>query len=181
MRRVVKRPSQSLVNLIHIYEWTGAVAEDDLDRFAAQLSHEPHRTLFAYWRRRADGRLPSRREIDPVDIPAVLPSISLTDVVRRDDGRRYRRRLVGTAVVETFGQDNTGRWVDEVYRGESLAQLIAAYEEVVETARPRIDHCTLPVAGRDYVSYDRLTLPLADDGRVVDVLLQSLVFTNGGD
>lgn len=152
---------------------------DDLDAFAARLVHEAHRILFAYWRSKLDDGLPSRREIDPIDIPAVLPSICLTDVVRHGGGRRYRRRLVGTAVVEKFGQDNTGRWVDELYEGAALEEVLTSYEWVTETGRPRLDRCTLPREGQHYVSYDRLTLPLADDGHTVDVLLQSLVFTNG--
>lgn len=169
--------SQRLV--IGRYYTVGQVtAVEDLDQFNRELVHEPHRILFGYWKGKALDRLPARRDIDPLDIPAVLPTITMTDVVREGGGHRFRRRLVGTAIAETFGRDNTGCWVDELYEEPALSDLLRAYDWVIEHCQPRFDHCSLPLAERSYISYDRLTLPLAEDGQTVDVLLQSLVFTD---
>jgi hypothetical protein len=57
--------------------------------------------LFDYWRSKApaEGTLPGRRHIDPLDVPRLLPHIWLVDVV--DEPRRFRVRLLGTALVET--------------------------------------------------------------------------------
>lgn len=173
----MNRPSQRLV--IGRYYTVGQVAAvEDLEQIAQQLVHEPHRALFDYWKNKAAQRLPSRRDIDPLDIPKVLPTITMTDVVREGRRHRFRRRLVGTAVAEKFGRDTTGRWVDELYDDPTLSDLVRSYDWVVEHRQPRLDHCSLPLAERSYATYDRLTLPLAEDGQTVDVLLQSLVFTD---
>ncbi|MEQ8332152.1 PAS domain-containing protein [Nisaea sp.] len=53
--------------------------------------------LIAYWRgKRSGDRLPARRDIDPVDIPDLLPHIGLIDVIGEGTDFRYRRDLVGS-------------------------------------------------------------------------------------
>jgi hypothetical protein len=50
------------------------------------------------------GSIPTRSDIEPVDIIRVLPFVGLAE--RRHDG--YFWRLIGTAIVEHFGKDHTG-------------------------------------------------------------------------
>ena len=69
----------------------------------------------AYWIEKRGNRLmPSRRDIDPTEIPRkILPNLQLIDVV--DGGARFRYRLIGTATVEAYGRDFTGLHPDEVF------------------------------------------------------------------
>lgn len=68
------------------------------------------RELYSYWRgRHADGRPPTRADIDPpIDIPKLLPNLIIFD---RADGH-FRVRLAGSEVVRRGGRDATGRTLD---------------------------------------------------------------------
>ena len=64
-------------------------------------------------RARAEGRLVSRADVRPRLIgPRALPTVVIIDV--EEAPRRYRLRLVGTALVRLTGHDNTGRTFDEL-------------------------------------------------------------------
>src|ERR1051325_4007380 len=72
---------------------------------------------FEYWMRQSiAGRLPRRRDIDPVDIPKLLPILMLVEVLPPG---RYRYRLIGTENADAFGMNATGRYLDEYCLGRS--------------------------------------------------------------
>src|SRR5215470_6786814 len=80
--------------------------------------HASLQTLYDYWNtRRGAKSMPSRSDIDPVDLKPMLPNLILIDVV--PDPRRYVYRLVGTREVEMRGTDPTGKAIEEAYYGES--------------------------------------------------------------
>ena len=61
------------------------------------ISH--HLDLYRYWDGRRNGRrMPARRDIDPADIPGLLPHVSL---IHKPDGQ-FRFRLVGSAAGTTL-------------------------------------------------------------------------------
>ena len=65
---------------------------------------------YAYWCRKAPGaKLPRRADIDPSEIPHLLPHIRIVDVVEH---RRFRYRLVGTETRQQHKTDPTGRFLD---------------------------------------------------------------------
>ena len=64
--------------------------------------------LFRVWDEiRGDRTMPSRRDFNPMAVPALLPYIFMDDVFR--DPIRFRFRLVGTEIVRGIGFDPTGR------------------------------------------------------------------------
>src|SRR5271154_2797991 len=85
---------------------------------------EPH----ANWLRKGAGRrLPGRRDLDPADIPRLLPHVMLVEVPA---GGRYRYRLIGTENVREHGIDATGRYLDEVLPGPDYkAHVLRLYDE----------------------------------------------------
>lgn len=129
----------------------------------------PMRQLFDYWSsRRTGGRLPSRRDIDPVDIPQLLPCLILVDVL---PGRPvgFRFRLSGTRIAAVEGE----------HRGKTLEQLIPP-QRLPGIARQYVDawrgmlylrDSTLQWQDRPHVDYTVLLLPLAEDGETVDTLI----------
>ncbi len=128
------------------------------------------RALYLYWRTKChDGRLPRRTDIDPTEIPKLLPYLTIVEVV--DDERRYVYRLVGTKEVEISGQDPTGKSVAEAYYGPSVEEAHVFYNQVVASARPVYDDS--PFVGPDgrYNDDEMLFLPLAEDGRKVSRIL----------
>src|SRR5690606_41832442 len=89
------------------------VAESDLD---PRLKN-----LLRYWNdKRGDRALPSRADIDPLELKQVLGNILLIGVVRSDAherGRRFRCRLFGTGLVLYHGTALTGRCLAAIPNG----------------------------------------------------------------
>lgn len=132
------------------------------------------REIFHYWNNRRGTRaMPSRRDFDPVDLPAHLPGILLIDVEGVDEAGvgRYRYRVVGTAEVANRGHDPTGKPVVEGYFGPSKVDVLGDYEAV------RLAHTFLyePIqfVTEDHRTVDEysIVLPFSEDGRTVSQIL----------
>lgn len=135
------------------------------------------RSFYDYWQavRPPSGGLPGRQHIDPSAIPGLLAWLWMVDVERNP--LRFRYRLVGTEQVSAMGADFTGRYLDEVHprflTGFTYPHYVAAAE------RAEIGyHRGAPVfhLDKDYVAIERLLLPLAKNGRDVDMLLAITVY-----
>ncbi|HZS85657.1 MAG TPA: PAS domain-containing protein [Stellaceae bacterium] len=134
--------------------------------------------MFRYWDRKRGGRaMPARRDLDPTEIPKLLPHLRITEII--EGGRRFRYRLVGTAIVEAFGSDFTGKYVDELYSPERAAAIESNYRRVCAEKRPifrRSRYITLK--GYDIIA-NRLLAPLSENGREVDIVIAALTFEFG--
>jgi hypothetical protein len=136
------------------------------------------RQLYDHWHelRPAPGVLPGRQHFDPTALsPSVLPFLWLADVQRSP--LRFRYRLLGTEHVRVLGRDYTGQWIDEAHpaflRSTAYHQFVAAAERAAVGYR---SGDTLIILPKDYRSMERLLLPLARDGRRVDMLLAISVY-----
>lgn len=151
----------------------------------SELTHAEHLWLYGYWQqRRPGGRLPARRDIDPTDFPRqVLPRVAIIAVEAGEGGFHYRYRLAGTEIAQRAGRDPTGKTFEDLYQGEYLAGARTLYDGLRESARPHFSQRTYPLAdGESFLRYDRLILPLANDGRSVDqFLLLIVVLEQGGE
>ncbi len=134
-----------------------------------------HEELFAYWAaRREPGRLPSRRHIDPCDFKRHLPTVSLIDILPSPSeglARDYRLRLAGTGLYEVYRGEITGKRLDEVYDPVAADYWRAELDKVVEGRRPGVGSHSLAWRGAPHLSILWLRLPLASDGRRVDMVL----------
>ncbi len=134
--------------------------------------HPDFRRFYDYWRAAAPpGALPGRQHIDPlVDLPKLIPNVVLYDVVHEGGALRFRIRVAGEMLVEIMGSAPAGRYLDEFVVPARRAQLNAAFSQV---ANERIAHYwenQMWTAGRQYIRMQRLALPLARDGRNVDMV-----------
>jgi hypothetical protein len=130
--------------------------------------------FYQYWRSRApaEGGLPGRQHIDPVEIPHLLPGIVLFDVVHDGTRLRFRWRLIGTAVVDAVGTDYTGRFIDEVIiTAGSYEVLHDVLSGIVRTKQPHFWRTHIRASVRNFRWLQRLALPLARDGEIVDMLI----------
>lgn len=126
--------------------------------------------MFAYWAAlRTDGRLPGRADVDPDPIKRHLPTVSLIDV--RPDPLSFRVRLAGTALYGLYGRETTGLTVDEVYGPDESPYWRAELEKVVEAGRPGVGIRSLAARDKGALSVLWLRLPLATDGKRVDMIL----------
>ena len=130
--------------------------------------------LFQYWVAACGEKpMPARTDIDPVTIPiGLLPNIVLVDVLPQT--LRFRYRVMGTAVARMLDADWTGRYVDEIPDIHESVQL--QYEETARTRSPTVimneyDRYDSSLMQHKFIRYERLLLPLSEDGDTVTMLL----------
>src|SRR5215471_5047567 len=88
--------------------------------FRSTLVTQEERVLFDYWLRSASTkRVPARSDIDPLELPRLLPHLGLIDVGNGLDQASFR--LAGTRLRDVYGQEITGKRLDEVFSGERAA------------------------------------------------------------
>lgn len=136
---------------------------------------EPLDNFLAYWSGKRAGRIaPFRDEIDPAEFKALLPMISLVELC--PDGR-LRWRLVGTQAVDQFGFNHTGRYVDEVLKGERRRFVEAIYESVFSSQRPVfVEYLYRVPGGAEHVAR-RILLPLLVPGGALAQVITANHFT----
>ena len=126
---------------------------------------EPEFTaIYELWRAKVrSGRLPSRADFDPADLPhAILRHMLLFDVERHPDRLRFRFRLASTGFVDLVGREVTGTYIDELAPPDRTDPVREALEEISNTGRP-------------IFLASRLGLPLAQDGVRVDMIMASFL------
>ena len=144
---------------------------DFVDRIKAEILRE----IYRYWRGKCrEGALPSRADLDPIDIPALLAHVFLIDIV--DGGRDFRYRLLGTHIVESVGFEFTGQLVSEFMRDHEEELRAQDYHKLVESREPQHVIGNMVAFGRDYMSYERVLCPLSSDGEAVDMIFGGLCF-----
>lgn len=134
--------------------------------------------LHAFWLGKCKGDLlPARTDIDVLELPRdLLPEIGLLEVEPQPAGSpagrwRYRIRLFGSGLTAVTGTDETGRYYDEIIPAAAYAALQPHLDRVVSEARPRFLAAPSQAPGRGFLHFGRLGLPLATDGRKVDMIL----------
>jgi hypothetical protein len=126
--------------------------------------------LHSYWAaKRGELFAPSRRDIDPVEIPKLLPHLMLVEVM--DGGARFRYRLAGTEIERRVGCHMTGRYVDELTTGRYGAYIHGLYQTLLTTRRPIYSESAYGQIEDAPLVAQRLMLPLSSDGRTIDKVL----------
>ena len=143
----------------------------------ASIADPRLRAVGEYWHKKSAGRrMPQRADLDPVDIPKLLPHVMLIEV---HAGGRYRYRLIGTENVREHGFDATGRYLDEVLPGpEYKRHVLRLYDECVLQCRSVYsESLSYSSAGRKPQRHTKvLFMPLSDDGQTVNLVFVAQVF-----
>jgi hypothetical protein len=129
-----------------------------------------HLDLYRYWVSKCGSRrMPARIDINPAEIPALLPYLSIVD---RIDGQ-FRYRLVGTAVAEQFGRDLTGSHVTSHVSDipETIAAAQAMGERVFANPQPIFTTGQFQTKLGALHNASALVLPLSDDGTNVNMVI----------
>lgn len=113
--------------------------------------------------------MPSRADIEPTDIPALLPHIVLVDVFGAPPAFRYR--LIGTAVTKIAGRDATGRILDETLYGANTDRVLRTYRETVADRSPKAVREIVQFVDKDWIKTEVLLMPLSGDGRTIDMII----------
>lgn len=138
--------------------------------FRAQLVTQGQRELFDYWLRSAGQRpMPVRSDLDPLKVPRLLPHLGLIDL--RDGVGQGLFRLAGTRLRDIYGQEITGKRIEEVFSGDCASYWSRIHRRVAEKGAPAHGVVRGPAEGRDHVVLFWLRLPLSEDGARVDRIL----------
>lgn len=120
-----------------------------------------HCDLYEYWSTvRGERAAPTRSDVDPLAMVRFLPFIGLIE--RRADG--YFWRLMGSAIVEHFGQDFTGqRYGAHVSPPAFVAATTATFDAALEQETPFFDECAYQTSNGFQHVVSRLVCPLSAD------------------
>ena len=144
-----------------------------LVRRGAAMSSPLLRELRDYWLSLAAGRaIPAREDLDPLDIPRLLPNLMLVDVF--DDPQRFRFRLVGTRVTELAKRDSTGRWLDASLYGDTMERVLLDLRVCADTGAPVASLDTAPYLENDWIRAEALLLPLGRPDGTVEMILEGV-------
>ena len=159
--------------------FVGLSAADTIDdplgvAMSQSLDDPALQALFDYWVRiRGQRPMPSRADLDPVEISApLLPHVTLQDVVFDQGRRRYRYRLIGAVLEQALGAYPLHRFVDEMVPSKAGYRdfVLGIYDDMIDTRRPVYCKSVFALATHTRpVLTKRLTMPLSSDGETVDM------------
>jgi hypothetical protein len=132
--------------------------------------------LFDYWKsKRGDRQMPSRADIDPAELRSLVYNVMLYDVV--EPGKTYRIRLVGQAIVDFVGENNTGKLATASMPPEAAKRMIEILNGVVVNRVPRFraGHAYWH-KDKSYRKFEACFLPLSPDNQTVDMFLAGNIF-----
>lgn len=158
---LLQKPVQRAALLDRVSELLGSWAVDQ---------NEVLRRMYEYWLAKARGRpLPDRSDLNPAEIPAILPHLSIVEAV--GDRPRYRYRLLGTTIVEALGVNPTNLFVDDIPDDDDSAFLTTLLSEVCAKAQPL--YAASAFKADEYgMSTERLLLPFSlDGGRAAQIVM----------
>lgn len=140
-----------------------------------KLASPVQQRAFAYWQSKLGGRnMPSRKDIEPTEIPELLANIVLVDVSH--DPLDFRYRLIGTAIVERIAFDYTGKRFVDLEHQQPGSQVWETAVRICSERAPLVSD--IPYVGPDQWvrGYRDLYLPLSDDGEQVNMIMGVVEF-----
>jgi hypothetical protein len=132
-----------------------------------EIRHAKLRDLWLYWAAKKGPGLPGRAAIQPEEMRDFLGHLLLMDVV--EGGADFRYRLHGTSLISLFGGDLTGQLVSSLVV-EGVTDLLDEARRVVSSRAHYYLEETV-IAEKRHLRVSKLILPLAANGRDVDMLL----------
>ncbi len=152
--------------------------------FVDSIDDPLHRQMYAYWQQKCGSRrMPSRADIDPTEIPRLLPNLLISEHVTEGGiPSAGAIALAGTAwsTPRRSAAIPTGHYVDELTKG-AYREFIERIHRVVREEQ-RAVFCASEVHRRArslHVGEALAALPLTTDGRQVDQIITLLVFRLG--
>jgi hypothetical protein len=134
------------------------------------------RELKRYWDgKRGDRTMPARADLDPLEIPELLPYLVLVDTAETLEEFRYR--LIGTEACAGFDRDPTGARFADLPRTERFDEVYNGYWRTFRERTPQYFHGPFAMADGP-IELSRLTLPLSLDGNHVDMILGGIVYSS---
>jgi len=102
-------------------------------------------------------------DFDPLDYAALAPDMCLMDV--GGSPTRFFFRLIGTRIIDLYGIDNTGKYLDELKDeiGDFYGPVVEAFDCTVTTQNFVRQSTTFEWVDRKYVKSESIQIPLISD------------------
>lgn len=141
---------------------TESMVEKSMKVETKEFKHKRLGSLMHYWKSlKKDDNLPNRKDIDPLDIPMILPYLMIIDVHL---GRQnYNIRLMGTKAVENFERDYTGKNLLDFDLGGQEDIFYKALRRAAIDGKPVSEDFHLYSSDNMRVNYQALFLPISLD------------------
>jgi len=104
---------------------------DETCSFMHPLLHE----LLALWRHEAAAGIPQRQALTARKLQPFMRNLTLFERLSEGPQRRYRVRLMGSGIVQYYGE-LTGKYIDEVVPETFLPRWYAFLDTALHAARP---------------------------------------------
>ncbi|NNE57581.1 MAG: PAS domain-containing protein [Hellea sp.] len=129
--------------------------------------------LYDYWRGKCQaGKLPTRQDIDPSDICAHLPMVSLIEVKKTTHKTRFQCRLAGTGFWDLYEEEIQGRYIDELpLVSDRRTYWHRVLSQVANNRRPTAGVTKPGTKLGSHLAQFWIRLPLSTNGRDVDLIL----------
>lgn len=138
-------------------------------------SHSVNQASLRYWlEKKGDRPMPSRADIDPIDIPKLLPYVILLNV--RHEPLDFGYRLVGSVVRYHLNKDLSGQWMREIPHQQPGSVIWTTLGSVVADRRPVSS--SIPYVGphKDCTISEDMIMPLSKDGEQVDMMFVTIAY-----
>jgi len=125
------------------------------------------RALLRYWVEKSAGlAMPFRRQIEPIEIPGILPVVLLADITPSG----ARMRLLGTEATNAYGSET---------RNCLVASWQDSFLRVVQSARPAYATGTY-LRGTELCRVETVLTPLTADGSSISQIFGGLLIRPAG-
>jgi hypothetical protein len=140
-----------------------------------EIAHPKLRQLYEYWDGKRTGRkMPSRADLDPLEMTFVIGNLILVDVLD-ETPPRFKIRLHGTNLSQRAGYELTGKMLDELPVTEFRTLARHSFTQVATTGELTAGKRDRIIDGR-FARYETVIMPLSDDGERVDRLIVGLLY-----
>ncbi len=127
--------------------------------------------ILRYWNeKRGDRAMPALRQIDPIEIPKLLPIILIADILPT----ATRIRLMGTDSTNAYGRETRGHDVSDLSLGDFSPFWREAFALVRASGKPAL--ASGPYRnGMELLDAESVLAPLSDDGTAITHILGGLL------
>jgi len=139
-----------------------------------QMVLPQQQAIYDYWRSKCRmGRIPSREDIDPSEISAHLPMISLLEVHGGVEAKpRFQCRLAGTGFWDLYEAEIQGRFIDELPMiSQQKTYWDRILNQVTTNCRPTAGVTKTGTPLGAHLAQFWIRLPLSRNGKDVHLIL----------
>lgn len=137
---------------------------------APRIRHAPLRRLLEDWRGRCDGDLlPARNRFSPEALRYILGNLILWDVTPEPLTATYR--LYGSNFAVHRSGEMTGKTLDQLPDPVMRERALLGLRRILEEKLPLLTRGRYRLAAGVTIAMETLSLPLASDGRQIDMIM----------